>query len=83
MEHLTQRQREILIYILETIDENLYQPSMKDIQTNFCLATGTIQKDLECLKRAGVVGFRVGNRALEIPQSTRGWWAVTRACATV
>ena len=55
---LTRRQQEILDYIGNYIDNNHYPPSIRDIASNFSLASaGGVHKHLNNLKKKGFITF--------------------------
>jgi repressor LexA len=69
---LTERQREVLGYIISFNEENGYFPSLREIGSHFSLALGTVQTHLDTLKRKGALNWDKGKtRALRLAPESR------------
>jgi repressor LexA len=65
--NLTQRQQEILDYILGYHQENDYFPSLRETAAHFKISIGTVQTHLDYLKRKGALSWQKGRpRALQL-----------------
>ena len=65
--NLTDRQKEILGYIIDFHSENDYFPSLREIAANFKVSIGTVQTHLDSLKKKGALSWDKGKpRALTI-----------------
>ncbi len=75
--NLTDRQREILNYILEFQNGQGYFPSLREIGAHFKLSLGTVQTHLDYLKRKGALDWEKGkSRALKVTPAGFGLRAV-------
>lgn len=69
---LTERQREVLGYIISFNEENGYFPSLREIGSHFGLSLGTVQTHLDTLKRKGALDWDKGKtRALRLAPESR------------
>jgi len=69
---LTERQREILGFIVNFHQENGYFPSLREIGAHFNVTLGTVQTHLEYLKRKGALDWEKGKtRALRLAPESR------------
>jgi repressor LexA len=65
--NLTDRQKEILTFILSSHEEQGYFPSLREIAAHFQLSLGTVQSHLDTLKRKGALDWDKGkSRALKV-----------------
>lgn len=65
--NLTDRQKEILTYILASHEEQGYFPSLRETAAHFKLSLGTVQSHLDTLKRKGALDWDKGkSRALKV-----------------
>lgn len=70
--NLTDRQQEILNFILAYHGENEYFPSLREIAANFQVSIGTVQTHLDYLKRKGALSWDKGKpRAFNISRGAR------------
>jgi repressor LexA len=70
--NLTERQQEILSYILAYHGKNEYFPSLREIAANFQVSIGTVQTHLDYLKRKGALSWDKGKpRAFNIARGAR------------
>jgi repressor LexA len=70
--NLTERQQEILSYILSYHGKNEYFPSLREIAANFQVSIGTVQTHLDYLKRKGALSWDKGKpRAFNIARGAR------------
>lgn len=69
---LTDRQREVLGFIIRFNEENGYFPSLREIGAHFSLSLGTVQSHLDMLKRKGALDWEKGKtRALRLAPESR------------
>jgi repressor LexA len=83
---LTERQREVLGYIIHFNEENGYFPSLREVGSHFELSLGTVQSHLDMLKRKGALDWDKGKtRALRLAPESRMEFGIgaTRALAGV
>lgn len=70
--NLTERQQEILSFILSYHGENDYFPSLREIAAHFKVSIGTVQTHLDYLKRKGALSWDKGKpRAFNISDHVR------------
>lgn len=67
---LTDRQREVLDYIVEVLRESGYPPTVREIATHFGMASAYgVQRHLEALQKKGFLRREAGARAMTLSPS--------------
>ncbi len=67
MKALTARQADILQYIINFIEDNLYSPTYREIGAHFGIrSTNGVSDHLRALTRKGYIRFREGQRTIVV-----------------